>query len=401
MPMPTFSRNMPNGAIQLSGNPIIVTAKTTTTGVTNHELLCKVTCLDNAIPNGPFIDHIAVDSKNEATFEISGVVDFKVDYRYSAPKSNLLKVHARALLGASIKVDIGESYEDANGDLQEVWDTNPGYEMTILKGEMPLHEYKLLSSARRSFYTYYVNGRRWFTRLTGGVADTPVLCVSSENDMVKASFAVEENKSINIACVTYYSDGTSNTYIDPTAYTCLVGNVYEVDLQKFVQNPDSKTVVKYEVQAAETEEVSFRFFTVYVDNRYYENHNVFYFANRYGVIETLHCFGKVKENFNVNGEVFSSNHLDINQSTHIYNIGNVSANSEIEINTGFKSLQERIWIKDLLRSEYVLLQLPDSPFAGDNTTYNLMPVYIVPGSYVIDETIDTPQDISFKIKVIE
>jgi hypothetical protein len=257
-----------------------------------------------------------------------------------------------------------------------------------------------LASNYSSFWAYYIVGCRWLTRLDGETSNHyPVVNVSSTTDAVKAALAVSSNKTIIIGGTTYFSDGTHADYIDPVQHACTVGNLYEVDINKYVSNPEAKTVTRYVVIAAESGTLSQRLYFVNVDNHYYENHNVIYFANSLGAIEVLHCFGSYKETQNVDGEVVKSDNLDFSTRKHTINLAELKKGTEIEINSGFKSLAERKWMKDFLSSEYVLLQIDDSPLITNHDEVNLLPVYIVPGSYTIDDTTDDIQFITFKIKI--
>ena len=272
--MATFTIAVPGGSIQLSGNPIIINATTTTTGKTSHQLLCRVTCTDGAIPGGPWIDSIAPRS-GAASFNISALVNAKFPDIYYTLKGDFFRFFERDALAASITVEIGESYIDTNGSYVETWDTAEPTVMTILKGKLPRHEFNILASQYSSFWSYYIAGQRWLTRLDGNNAiHTPTITVSSPEDAVKASFAVSASQTVTIFSVTYFSDGTNEEYYDPISRSCVPGILYEVDIQKYRYNPDSKTITHYDVYAPNSGTLTNRIFSVIVDRLYHENHNI-------------------------------------------------------------------------------------------------------------------------------
>jgi hypothetical protein len=395
--MATFTLTIPGGTVQLSGNPILITCTTTTlqdgVNVNDHRLLLKITCTDSAIPGGPWTDSIA-PLNGSATFNISEIVD--TEFTYDFITSLLTRFQERDALAADISVEVGECYYDANGDFVETWNTDPASTLTILKGKLTRHEFNVLSANSSSFYSVFINGDRWLTKLERNQTDRlPEVVVSSVSDEVKAWFAVGSAKSYTIKSVTYFSDGTSETYTDPASpYTCSVGKAYEVDLHKYVYNPNNKTVTKYYVSISGTD----RIFWVIVDNKNYDNHNVLFFANSVGGVEALHCFGRSTEDISVKGETVTNDALTFTAKTPTVKMTQGQYNTRYKINTGFKSLSERKWIKDLLISDNVWMKI-DYPLYTKLTAINLMPVTIVPGSYTIDDSSEDLMSIEFEIEV--
>lgn len=394
----TFTIAVPGQQVQLSGNPIIINATTTTTGKTSHQLLCRVTCTDGAIPGGPWIDSIA-PKNGAATFDISGLVQTRFDYSYDVAKGDTFRFFDRDALAALVTVEIGESYIDANNTYIEEWDSSDPFTMTVLKGQLPRHEFNLLTNNLTSFWAQYSN-TRFLTRLEdGGAIHSPEITVSSPDDMVKASFVVSENKTMRIASETFFTDGTSTEYIDPFDKACVPGKLYEIDIQKYKYNPDSKTIAYYKVYAFPDGSLSNAIYRVNVDGLYHETHNVLYFVNSFGALEALHCYGDVKEEISTKSETVVSDSYNFDPTAATVHISESSHGTKYTINTGFKSKYERQWIKDLLESEIVFLQIADYPLIVNHVTYNLLPVTIVPGSYTINDTSDDLLSIEFQIQV--
>ena len=389
----TFTIAVPGQQVQLSGNPIIINATTTTTGKTSHHLLCRVTCTDGAIPGGPWIDSIA-PKNGAATFDISGLVDTDFNYAFSTIIDPDNKFNENNALAANIEIEIGESYLENNAIIEE-WNTDDAYPMTVLKGKLTRHEFNMLSANSRSFYTEWIYGHKWLTKLNASHSySSPEVKVSSVSDEVKAWFVVNTLRSITVQSNPYFSDGTYETYIDETPHDCDFGYVYELDLQKYVVNTAGKKVEKYTVSIVGTK----RTYTVIVDNIYYETHNTLYFANTLGVVEVLHCYGECMHESNIKNETVVSDTYNFSPLAHTVKVSENSNDIKYTINTGFKSLSERKWLVDFFKSPKIWLK-ETNPLLPDLLNVNLVPVTIVPGSYTINDTSDDLLSIEFQIQI--
>jgi hypothetical protein len=406
--MATFTCTVPGGPVQLSGNPILIVGTTDTpaTGITDHFILCKVTCTNNAIPGGPWTDSIA-PLAGSATFDISELVDTVFAYIFNTEVSAASRFHERATLSADITVEIGESYIDADGDLVETWSAAPE-EITILKGKLTRHEFNIINANGLTFYTTYVNDynnvTKWLTKLEtlisiehSGTWRRPVLNVSSVSDEVKGWFIAPSNDDMHVICYCYYSDGTEFTYSDPSTHTVTKDKLYEIDLNKFVSNTENKTVTQYLLYLYgsnfETE-----MYTVNVDNTYHETQQTLFFSNTLGVVEAMQCYGETKEEITTKGETVSLNNYGFAVLTPTIVMVNGEYKTRYKINTGFKTLSERRWFRDMLISENVWLK-QSYPIVAHPSDINCVPVVIVPGSYTIDDTSEDLTSIDFEVEV--
>ena len=70
--------NIPGGAVQLSGNPVIIEAATTRTNVSQQMMLLRIVAADPQL-TGTWIEDISGIS---AQFDISGLVDASFEYQF-------------------------------------------------------------------------------------------------------------------------------------------------------------------------------------------------------------------------------------------------------------------------------------------------------------------------------
>jgi hypothetical protein len=386
-----FTINVPGGSVQLSGNPIRIVGTTSTQSVTDHRLLCKVTCTDGAIPGGPWIDRIQ-PLNGSATFDISGLVDTVFNYEFDIASAAGVIEHET--LAANIEIEIGEEYIDGNGALQTVWDADDPYEMIVLKGELELNELTTLAQNGSSFNDKYIQYRRHLTQK--GNYSVQEITVSSIADWVKCWAYMLSSVQGTIAVVVYYSDGSQDgdTFPYPDYST---SKLYEFNAHFYAQelaDPD-KTPIRYTFQT--TGDI----ITVNITNQFYENHDELLILNRFGAVEDLHCYGEATTAVGTGGETYSK---PLPASPTVFDATLFSEGKEgkqvYKINTGFKTKQERLWIKDLLlyKKKQSWLKSEKLPWLTGET-FGICPVIITTTSADVDTTGEDVKSIELEIQL--
>lgn len=388
--MATFTIAVPGGSIQLSGNPIIINATTTTTGKTSHQLLCRVTCTDGAIPGGPWIDSIA-PKNGAASFNISGLVDTVFNYEFDIESNVIFLNHP--LLAANLEVKIGETYTNTDGLLIEEWDTSTPFDLTVLKGALELPQLTTLSSNNSSFNSEYIQAFRFLSQINN--YNVQKIKISDINDWVKCwMYIIEDGFYLRPSITFFYSDGTTSTS-EVEGISSETG-LWEINIHKAATTyaTSGKTVDKYIFEGC-------GYISVDIDNLYYENHDELLILNRFGAVEDLHCYGEATDSINIGSETYTK---PLPQSPTVFDATLFSEGKEGEqtfkINTGFKTKQERLWIKDLLlyKKKQAWLKSEKLPWLT-NKTFGICPVIIKTTSAEIDTTGEDVKSIDIEVQL--
>lgn len=391
-----FTRNIPGGSVQLSGNPIWIEATTSTAGVTRHELLLRVTSVGDKVPGGPWIENISPVA-GAANFNISGLVDYEFSYVFDIADAD--KSFERDILTAQFTLEVGESYRDAAGDDQEVWsgvlDT-----ITVVKGKLSKTEIAALNHAGTNFYNHYIANYRFLSKMAYNNGETEkVIHVANAFDPVKMWFivydVVPDEIHIHIDC----ADGSAESDNIPWWW---------IGTQKFIEfnchevadfiNIDDKEITGYEISIMKAS-VKYGTVKVKVDVPYSEVNDQLYILNNTSAIEVINCYGDVAESITTNKRTYT---VDASVSPTIFEStvkAKADAGSEpFKINLGFKTLDERRWIKGLLESEIAWYKSERlEHLIGEN--YGFVPVVINPGSFEIDTTSEDLKSIEIEIQI--
>lgn len=335
----SFTLDIPEGNIQLSGNPIYIVGSTSTINVVNHRLLCKITCNDFSIPGGPWTDEIQ-PLNGQSIFDISGIVDTTFENEFDIDSQSPIIEHD--FLAANITIEIGEKYIDANGELVVTW-SGLTEEMVILKGKLSSNEYTTLAMSGSSFFKHYIEGKRFLTQTGNNILQQ--YYVSKASEWVKLWFCFPDNVFSPFSIVIYYIDGTYTAPI-PIDITFESNKLYELNAHKILcmyANP-RKTVKKYQIRNSFGRKVN-----VNISNAETDNHEELLIVNRFGVVEVLHCYGETSETISTSGETYTKAFKttpSVFEPTVISEGGRTKV--QYKLNTGYRTVDERRWIKDLL-----------------------------------------------------
>lgn len=392
--------NLPGLGVQLSGNPIWVETTTTTTGMTNHQILLKITSTDGKVPGGPWIDHIQPIG-GAARFDISGLVDYEFDYTFDYLHDSAS--FNRNLLMAEFSVQVGEYYIDGTGQEVETWGATET--VTVIKGELDKYELARIEANLQysSFYEKYITNMRFMSDISYADTEEPKkMSVYSADDPVKAWVMIYSMFPASVRVFIQYADGDYVAHLFD--YWMLQDYMFvELNCEQLITQATGyidKEIDFYEVSIYTFEDKqTYSILHVDIRNRYSENHEILYCLNNLGAVEAVNCYGEITEKRNIEKNEFTqaqSTSPTLLEST--LKSRRTSRTENFKINTGYKSLDERRWIAGLLECENAWLKserLPHLP--GKN--YGFVPVVVEPGSFDIDTTSEDHMSIEIELKI--
>lgn len=357
------------GLVQLSGNPIEIVL-TADTPRDNHRLAVKVKC-NQLISNEQIEEQEPVNLVSK--INIQGLVDEPLPIDFHFPVVGVATGHGALVLNVSL--EIGEIYDDANGDRQESW-TVVNDALRIIDGKLREHELRILNELGKSFASEYINGGKFLTAMANPQTVAP-------NQIVKlwylsrwtgdhpATIFTQVNVSSKVAhlpiqqaIVLYANTGLLELSLNP------------VVLQGFELEP-GETVTSFEVwiEDAEGEISEHRIFKV--DNNYYENQLFAFYRNRFSAVDAIWLKGRREEGLKTEVET-AYRPSDIGASTKQASIKTVTANGQRywDINTGVMTRAEAISLRDFLESKERWIIDPDN-------AAKVIPVYVDGGEFAL------------------
>lgn len=388
----SFTVSIPGDPVQLSGNPIYIDVVNSNSGLTKQKTLLRVTSSNSNFVGGPFVDSIP---GNNVTFNISGLVDVAFDYEFKTNELFVYELHSALTL--NLQIEVGESYFDSNGEYVENWNGNPS-PLIIVKGKLTNTELIHLNNASSSFFNEYVTKNRWLTSCIDG-SENVYFRVNSLSDPVKVWALSYNLTEAMLVWKVIYEDGTFDTG-DYLLNTTAAFKLFEINAHNvfiFEDISHTKTIVAYEIKYQNGP-----WLHVDVTNVYSEVHNELYILNRFGAVECLNCYGDKIEGGNTESEIFTKQ-MGRTASAYSRTIYQEQSSSQktYKINTGYKTLIERRWISDLLRSPYkqAWLKVENSPNHIPNETFGIEPVTITTNSFDVDTTSEDLISVEIELEV--
>lgn len=389
---------IPGGTVQLSGNAVWVQAATTRTNVSEQYLLLKIVCTTGQIDTEPRILRI---KGTAATFNIQNMVDVPTEHQFAYTETELGEVHGRAGNISSFTLTVGESYVYENEYLEE-W-TDETKTVQILNGKLSKLERAILASESETFFSYYIEDGRFLSTMAGTAYAPKTIVVNNVTDPVKMWFSFFGIVSLPEFCKVSisYTDGTGEEAYIPINQLSQFGlieiNCHQMAINK--GNP-AKTIAGYTVTMHNFGIESKIGVTVL--NEYSANHQVLYFLNRFGVVETINCYGELQEDASSETEQYTKQEPTTPSLTDatIESVRKGSA-EKFKINTGYKTLEERRWIKDLLLSPYpqVWMRSANLPWLNNDLAFGFAPVVVTPGSWTINTTSEDILNIEIEVQI--
>jgi hypothetical protein len=279
---------------------------------------------------------------------------------------------------AEFEFQIFDSFIDADGDyIEDMWLTQP-QSIKILNGKLTNIKLASLQSYNSYFFKEYIMYNRFLNSIE---KYEQIFNVKNVEDEVKLWFAFYGETPVDILWRINYTDGTFEEDFwnieNPSDKS-----LYEFNAHLFINQFKSSTkqVQSYTVEL--DADVRFSKAVVNVENEYTENHNVLYIVNRLGVVEAINCYGETEQHINTEIENYTKQ-ASLTPTLLDSTIESVSTRniSTIKLNTGYKTLDERLWIADLLLSPQKKAWLKSPGMFS-----NIVPVIIMPGQYLVNST---------------
>jgi hypothetical protein len=382
-----ISLSITGGTVHLSGNPIEVKIMSSgNAGKSNYKLALKISC--NALMGSPFIEEIAPVSL-VSTFDISGFADQPVDYSFDYPTIGAVNPHD--LLAFHVTLDIGEIWNDNNGDRQESWSNLDPSENTIriLKGKLFAYELAILNETGKSFATEYINGGRFLTHLPDyqrvSPSHNPILWYLSrwtDSHDITLNLKVNTNNKVAHLPITQ-----NHTIYDITG---LVEFAFQPLFWGFDLDP-GELIESYEFWITDVNGDISEHRTYLVDNSYYEKSFTFYYVNPLSGIDLIWLTGEYSFGLKTESET-AIRPVAVGSGTRVATLRTISSSAQRswEINTGPKSRKEMRSLRDFLIARQCWMVDPDD-------SARVIPVLIEPGDSTLFDSREDIQNLTIKI----
>lgn len=355
------------GAIQLTGNPVIIncTGGSVPSGASEYMILLKIISADGKLEGAPLTEGVIPDTQGKAEFDISGIMDQPMEVSFEYPA--VTKVIAHPTRAFNIQVQPGERYISSQGLLVEnFFAVSSVFQM--VKGGLSQRQNAMMKALGETFYSKYVLGRKFLTPRPWGDEVHP-------NQPLKMWLMVQQNSQCLFKVRASYSDGT-----EATATTELILNtdsLYELNCNPALhglalQPTYNKKILHFDVWIDYLGYISDnRRFTV--DWNYCERPYFLFFANSLGGIDDIFLSGYGVDSFSVTK---SMAYRPVRSSDTVYTPTIVSPNKEGQnkwkINSGWKSISAIQFYRDLMLSKQAWFLYPN--IGGTNSI--IVPVII-------------------------
>lgn len=396
----SISYEVIGGGVYLSGNRIEVKITSTSAGgKINYKLALKITCAD--LIGSPFIEEIAPTAL-VSTFDISGFVDQPVDVTFDYPAAGVVSAHP--LMAKNVSFDIGEIWNDADGYRQEHWEAlDPALNyIRVLKGKLRPYELGLLNDDNKNFTTEYINGGKFLTHLA-----SPQLVQLGQ--IQKLWFLSPFNESTPCRWHLLYFVSTGGLPV-PAEKTGLVDlyspftsgsptGVVEFNIEPsfcegFENFLDNLLEYHFWIEEIETETIISEVRKFKVDQKYHEKSFTLLSLNPLSGVDVIWLTGQHTEGLKTESETVYRP-VPVGAKSKVPGLKTVSSGGQRswEINTGFKSREEIMALRDLLESRERWMVDPDN-------SAKLIPVIIESGDYKLFDS--APEFIpNFEVKILE
>lgn len=386
------SMTIPGGTVQLSGNPIWVQASTTRTNVSEQYLLLKVICTTGQIDAEPRILRIKGVSAN---FNIQSLVNVPFDYEFDysdlsgyAPAT----WNDRTGLVAAFTLQVGESYVYNDEYFEEY--TAETQSINVIQGKKT--NYQIVNEG--SFFENYIENTRFLDMGEAANASDNKTVVKSLMHPVKA-WLYFYGSAPNVYVDILHTDGTTHTAtVTPSLLSDYTLVEYNAHGCAFANRQAGKTIQSYSLRIGNP---GTSFLNVEIQEAYTESYAELYMLNQHGVVEVINCYGDLETNAASESETYT---LQPKLSPGMYDrtIETESKGNKVsfKINTGYKTLSERIAIQKLLLSPYKLAWLKTNklpPVTGE--TWGFVPVNLMPGNWMIDTTSTDIIDLAIEVQI--
>lgn len=389
---------IPGGNVQLSGNKVLVNVVNSRTNVSDQYTKLKITCTSGNISGGPWTDSIC---GTNVQFDLMAIVDAPLKYEFDIDGGF---DHSRDALFAEFTLEAGESFVDTDDEYQEVWPAEAVANISTISGGLNKLELARLNYLRTNFYNHYIVAGRFLSEMNYATTEQEKeIVVNDITHPVKMWYIVSEQPPTSMKVLWHFTDGTEYESTIPwwtvNAKKIVELNLHEFAQEEFISPHDTKTIQWYKASIV-TGGVANANCKVIVTGQYTETHEELYIRTRLSPVEVINCYGEVAEKITTNKETYTksgSDSLSIFERT--VNAKKGETIMPFIINTGFKTLTERRWIKQLLENEEAWLKSERLPPLGNGKNYGFAPVIISPGSFDIDTSSDDLMNIEIEVQI--
>lgn len=378
----SVSHTITGGLVHLSGNPIQISL-TASAAKDNHRTAVKVKCVDLISPEQ--IDErepISLVSKHN----IQGLVDEPLPIEFHFPVTGVASAHAALVLNVSL--EIGEIWDDANGDRQESFATIAD-QLRIIDGKLPAHDLAVLNEAGKSFASEYIDGGKFLTALPNNQKVSPTQIVKL---WYLGRWATNHDVTLFTRVNTYDKVGHIPMQQAITIYpaTGLLELSLNPILQGFVLNP-ATYITSFEVwlEDAGGEVSEHRIFDV--DNNYHETQIYGFYRNKFSAVDSFWFCGQRQEAIKTEIET-AYIAVPAGSGTKKASIKTVTASGQRswEINSGILKRAEMLALREFVESKERWIIDPDNSSV-------LIPVYVESGEFLLYDSVEDIQSTRFKL----
>lgn len=380
----SVTHTITGGLVHLSGNPIQIFV--TSLGPTGEHYKCALKIICAGLFGSPFPPEEIAPLAGVSEFDISGFVDQPVTYEFDYPATGASSPHDRLVL--NVTVQCGEVWIDANGDRQESWQGSSI--LRIIKGRLRAYELAVLNAANKSFASEYIDGGKFLTHLPNfqrvGPESNPRLWYLSR---WPDNHACTQHLKITTSSGAIAELTQNSIFYDITG---LVDFAFRPFFWNYTQAP-GELIDRYEFWLTDSAGAISDRRTYVVDNDYYERAFTFYYTNPLSGIDMIWLTGEHTEGLKTEAET-AFRKMPVGSGTKFSSLTTISATGQRswELNTGFKSREELLSMRDFLEAKERWMVDPDN-------TNNLIPVVIESGDYTLFQSREDIQ--SLEIKILE
>ncbi len=363
-----ISATVTGGAVQLTGNPVIITCSggSVPAGASEYMILLQILSPDGKLEGAPLIDAITPDPTGNAIFDISGILDQPMEVTFDFQLT--AKFIAHPTRAFNIQIQPGERYINEQGLLIENWFTISDI-FQMVKGGLSPRQNAMMKALGQTFYSKYVQGKRFLTPRPWGEFVHP-------NQPIKLWYMVEVTHTASFRIKGVYDDGEEVTV--QTDISINSDSLYELncnpELHGLLIEPEyNKKLLffdvwleNYGIKQSDTRRFE-------IDWNYCERPYFLFFANSLGGIDDVFLSGFGIDLFDVSG---TQAHRPVRTTDTVYTPTIVSPNksgqNKWKINSGWKSISTLQFYRDLMLSKQAWFLYP----GNDNVSTIIVPVII-------------------------
>jgi len=356
------------GAVQLTGNPVIVncTGASKPYGAYEYMITLRTISQDNKLPGAPFHDAVTPDINGAAKFDISGLLDQPLEVSFQYPATDKYIEHPTQAF--NIQVQPGERYISESGLLVETWfAVSEVFQM--IKGGLSPRQNAMMKAENKTFDSMYVQGSKFLTPRPWGDYVHP-------SQPVKLWFLPQSEMTAYLQIKAYYSDdsmqiartlfhaGTDSLIeinCNPALHGLALQPAYNVKLLYFDFNIEMNGMPYSDTRRFE------------IDWRPCERPYFLYFANSLGGIDDVYLDGFATDSFGVTGSLA---YMPVRTGDTVFTptilSSDKSGQNKWKINSGWKSISTIQFYRDLMLSKQAWFLYPN----GNATNFIVVPIII-------------------------